>query len=72
MDAERVSEIFSELYPLAEEIGGAIELNGGAFALLARKIAAAGKPVAEMTLREFAGMVEQAAVEYNRLYEARK
>jgi len=72
MDAQEISELFSELYPLAESIGGALEINGGAFALLARKIKAAKKPVGAMTVAELAAVIDEAGVEYNRMYLAEK
>lgn len=46
----------------------ALELNYGAFELLARRVVEMGVPVGSLTLDQFGTLVESARKEYNALY----
>lgn len=55
------SEMLEALRPCAN----AFELNGTAFYMLAQEIAAAGKPIGEVTLAELAQLYDQVGQRYN-------
>ena len=65
MHCTDVMAIHGQLEPLAAIIGGAMEISALAFIRVAEKLAAAGKPVAELTLGEAAALIEAAAKEFD-------
>jgi len=68
MNSDQIMNLHDAFWPLANEIGGATEMNGHAFAHLAAKLAASGRPVEELTLGEVTAMIEATSEEYNALY----